>query len=183
MNLGTLVVVGLLALLAAAVVIGGVRALRIIRNLSGARVATCPETGHPVGVAIDIRHAVMSGLFGRADIRLRACSRSDRRARCDESCLWEAAAPGSTTRAIVERALVGRACAFCGKKLERVGFLDHYAALLQPDHTTIEWPEIPVERLRESLATQRPVCWDCHIAETFRQQYPELVTDRPWRRA
>jgi hypothetical protein len=196
MSLATVVVVGLLTLLAAVVVIGmAVRALRIVRNVHGARVVTCPETGHPAGVAIDVRHAVTSGFFGGAgraflgwrppapDIRLRGCSRWSTRGRCDERCVWEAAEAGSTTRAIVERALIGKPCAFCGKRLERVAFLDHYAALLQPDRTTIEWPEIPAEHMRESLMTQPPVCWDCHVAETFRRQYPELVTDRPWRRA
>ena len=48
---------------------------------------------------------------------------------------------------MVERALIGKACVFCGKRLERVAFLDHYVALLQPDRTTVEWPQIPAERL------------------------------------
>jgi hypothetical protein len=161
-----------------------VRALRIARQMRGARVVSCPETGHLAGVAIDVRHAVASGLIGHAPhVRLCACSRWSERGRCDEPCAWEAADPGSTTRAIVERALTGKACVFCGKRLEGVAFLDHYVALLQPDLTTIEWPQIPAERLRESLINQPPVCWNCHVAETFRRRYPELVTDRPWIRA
>ena len=160
------------------------RALRISRQLRGARVVACPETGCSAAVTIDVRHAVASGLVEFApQIRLRTCSRWDERGRCDAPCLQEAADPASTTRAIVERALKGKACAFCGKKIERTAFLDHYAALLQPDLTTIEWPEVPPERLREALIRQRPVCWDCHVAEAFRRQYPELVTDRPGRRA
>jgi hypothetical protein len=135
-------------------------------------------------VAIDVRHAVVSGLAAHApDVRLRACSRWSERGRCDEACVWEAADPGSTTRAIVEHALIGKSCVFCGKRLERVSFLDHYAALLQSDRTTVEWPQIPAERLRESLIAPQPVCWDCHVAEVFRRKYPELVTDRPWPRA
>ena len=158
------------------------RALRISRQLRGDRVVTCPETGRPTAVTIDVRHAVASGLVEHAPaIRLRTCSRWNERGRCDEPCIQEAAEPASTTRQIVERALKGRACAFCGKKIERAAFLDHYAALLQPDLTTIEWPEVPPERLREALITHPPVCWDCHVAEAFRRQYPELVTDRPWR--
>jgi len=23
-------------------------------------------------------------------------------------------------------------------------------------------------------------CWNCHIAETFRRRFPDLVVDRPW---
>jgi hypothetical protein len=57
-------------------------------------------------------------------------------------------------------------------------FLDHYTALLADDGTTIEWPDVPAERLPAALRTQPPVCWNCHIAETFRRLHPELVTDR-----
>jgi hypothetical protein len=28
------------------------------------------------------------------------------------------------------------------------------------------------------LATHRPVCWNCAVAEGFRRAHPELVTDR-----
>ena len=185
MGLNTILVVVALALLSAAVAIWtAVRALRIARQVRNPRVVTCPETGHPASVAIDVRHAVVSGLAAHApDVRLRACSRWSERGRCDEACVWEAADSGSTTRAIVERALIGKSCVFCGKRLERVSFLDHYAAVLQSDRTTVEWPQIPAERLRESLIAPQPVCWDCHIAEVFRRKYPELVTDRPWPRA
>ena len=34
------------------------RALRISKRLRGARVVTCPETGRPAAVTIDVRHAV-----------------------------------------------------------------------------------------------------------------------------
>jgi len=95
----------------------------------------------------------------------------------------EAAAPASTPRAIVESALKGESCAFCRKPIEDVAFLGHYPALLQSDRTTIAWPDVPLERLRDSLRSQRPVCWNCHVTETFRRRYPELVTDRPWTRA
>jgi hypothetical protein len=184
MSVAVLVGASLTLLSAAVAVWMAVRALRIVRQVRNARIVTCPETGHPAGVAIDVRHAVVSGLAAHApDIRLRACSRWSERGRCDEPCVWEAADPGSTARALVERALIGKACVVCGKRFERVAFLDHYAALLQPDRTTIEWPQIPAEHLRESLLRQPPVCWDCHVVETFRRRYPDLVTDRPWNRA
>lgn len=157
------------------------RALRIARQLRGVRVVTCPETGRPTAVAIDVRHAMCDGQAER--LRLRACSRWAERGRCDEPCVCEAAMPASTPLAIVERGLKGKACVFCRKPIEHVAFLGHYPALLQADGTTIAWPEVPLDRLQESLGAQRPVCWDCHITETFRRRYPELVTDRPWTRA
>ena len=181
----TVMVIVLLAVLVCAWAAWDVtRALRIARQLRGVRVVTCPETGHPAVVAIDVCHAIASGLDERAArIRLRACSRWAERGRCDEPCSCEAAALARTPRAIVERLLKGKPCVFCRKPIEHVAFLDHYPALLQSDGTTIAWPEIPLERLQERLGTQRPVCWDCHITETFRRRYPELVTDRPWIRA
>jgi hypothetical protein len=161
-----------------------IRALRISKRFRGERVVTCPETGCPAAVTIDVRHALASGLVEHAPrIRLQSCSRWNERGRCDGPCVEEAAAPASTTRAIVDRAIRGKSCAFCGKIIERTASLNHYAAFLLADRTTVEWPDVAPERLRETIAVSAPVCWDCHIAETFRRRYPELVTDRPWRRA
>jgi hypothetical protein len=160
-----------------------IRARRISKRFRGARVVTCPETGHPAAVTIDLRRAVASGLVGQTPrILLRTCSRWSQRGTCDALCVDEAAEPASATRAIVDRAIKGRPCAFCGRIIERTAFLDHYPAFLQADHTTVEWPQVAPERLSETARTRPPVCWDCHVAETFRRQFPELVTDRPWRR-
>ena len=57
--------------------------------------------------------------------------------------------------------------------------LDHAPALLGPDFRTTEWKGIRPEQLPEIFSTRQPVCWNCHIAETFRRLHPELVTDRP----
>jgi hypothetical protein len=163
---------------------GVTRALRISKRFRGARVVTCPETGRPAGVTIDVRHAVASGLLGPLPrIRLRTCSRWTERGRCDGPCADQAAAPASSTRALVDRAIRGKPCAFCGKIIERTAFLDHFAAFLLADGTTVEWPDVAPERLPGTIAASAPVCWDCHTAETFRRRFPELVTDRPWRRA
>jgi len=43
---------------------------------------------------------------------------------------------------------------------------------------TREWVDIAPERLQAAPASSVPVCWNCHIAATFRRQHPELVTDR-----
>jgi hypothetical protein len=184
MTVDIVVIVLLAALVCAWAAWTVARALRIARHLRGARVVTCPETGQPAVVAIDVRHAVASGLDEQvAPLQLRACSRWPERGGCNEPCISEAAAPASTPRAIVESALKGEPCAFCRKPIDDVAFLGHYPALLQSDRTTIAWPDVPLDRLRDSLRSQRPVCWNCHVTETFRRRYPELVTDRPWTRA
>ena len=184
MTLEMIVIVLLAALVCAWAAWDVTRALRIARQLRGARVVTCPETGRPAVVGIDVPHAVASGLDeSAARLRLRTCSRWAERGRCAEPCICEAADAASTPRAIVERTLKGRPCTFCQKPIEHVAFLDHYPALLQSDGTTIAWPDVPLERLRDAVCRQLPVCWNCHVSETFRRCYPELVTDRPWTRA
>jgi hypothetical protein len=184
MSFTTPVIVALALLMTAIGIWAAARALRIAWHLRGVRVVTCPETGRPAAVTVNRRRVFALGLFAHTpQLRLRTCSRWSGRGRCDEPCLWEAVAPVSWNQAIAERALKGKACAFCRKPIERVAFLNHYPALLQPDGTTVEWPAIPPGCLDHSLLTQPPVCWDCHVTETFRRRYPELVTERPWRRA
>jgi hypothetical protein len=108
---------------------------------------------------------------------LRDCSRWAERGRCDEACAADACAPESGVRRIAEWWYASKRCVYCSKPIV-AQFLDHYAALLTKEGVTVRWKEIPPERLREAFQTRHPVCWDCHIAETFRREYPELVTDR-----
>jgi hypothetical protein len=67
---------------------------------------------------------------------------------------------------------------YCAKQISDEPFVGHHPALLGPDGTTREWVDVEPERLPDALRTERPVCWDCHVIETFRRQYPSLVTDR-----
>jgi hypothetical protein len=69
----------------------------------------------------------------------------------------------------------------CGKPLEEIDWLEHKPALMSPEQKTVEWHEVRAEKLPEVLSTHLPVCWNCHIAETFRREFPELVVDRPWK--
>jgi hypothetical protein len=184
MSLAPAVIVALALLVLAVMAWVAVHALSTARRLRGPRVVSCPETGCAAAVSIDVRRAFATALIEYdPQIRLGNCSRWVTRGQCAEPCRQDAAAPANTTRAIVERAVQGRPCAFCGKTIEHAAFLDHYAAFLQGDDTTIEWPEVAPERLPETIRANPPVCWNCHVAETFRRKYPELVTDRPWRRA
>jgi len=54
--------------------------------------------------------------------------------------------------------------------------------MMSPDRVTFEWKEIPAERVPEVIETHMPVCWNCHVAETFRRVHPELVLSRPSKR-
>ena len=76
----------------------------------------------------------------------------------------------------------GRKCAFCHTPFGEITWHDRKPALMGADRITRTWEEIAPETLPEVLAAGVPVCWSCHVAESFRRLYPELVTDRPWRR-
>ncbi|MBM3808875.1 MAG: hypothetical protein FJW22_11870 [Acidimicrobiia bacterium] len=67
-------------------------------------------------------------------------------------------------------------CATCGAALSETA--GHHIALLDSSGMTREWVDIAPERLQAAPASSVPVCWNCHIAATFRRQHPELVTDR-----
>jgi hypothetical protein len=67
------------------------------------------------------------------------------------------------------------------KPLEQMHWMNHKPALMGRDHVTVEWNTVPAEILPEVLTTYLPVCWNCHIAETFRRRYPHSVVDRPWK--
>jgi hypothetical protein len=176
------VIVSLLVLMAAWAAWDVVRAARMVWHFRGPRVVTCPKTGLAVAVRIDLGHAFARGLIGSAlGVRLGGGLPFAECRSCEEPCASEAAEPSTTARAIVARGVTGHLCVFCGRPIESTTFLDHHSAFLQPDGSTIEWPNVPPERLRATIADRPAVCWDCHIAETFRRTYPELVTDRPWR--
>jgi hypothetical protein len=155
-----------------------VRIVRVWWRYRGDRVVTCPETGRPAAVRIDTVHAAMRTATGRRHVRLAACSRWAARGRCDESCLFEASDAGSTVAAIASTWYAGTRCVYCRKPIVDEPFVAHHPALLGPDGTTREWVDVEPDRLPDALRTGAPVCWDCHIMETFRRQHPSLVTDR-----
>jgi len=76
----------------------------------------------------------------------------------------------------------GRSCAYCHKPIEQIHWHDHRPALLDPEGKTVQWTDIPPEKLPEVFETHSPVCWGCHIAETFRREHPDDFVDRPGNR-
>lgn len=155
------------------------RAIRVWARLRTERVVTCPETGLPAAVRIDAPHAAVTALpHGTPDLRLAACSRWPERGPCDEPCLEEARAPESAVAAIAARWYSGEACVYCRQPVREDPAAGHRAAFLGSDGVTHEWSDIAPERLPDALRAGWPVCWNCHVVETFRRTYPQLVTDR-----
>jgi hypothetical protein len=160
-------------------------AARTYLKYRGKRVVTCPETRMPAAVHVDAGKAVRDVLGGKhARIHLDQCSRWPERERCEQECLSqiENDPEGCSVWSIAQQWYRGRACAYCRQPIEKIHWHDHRPALLSPEKKTVQWSEIPAEKLQDVFETHLPVCWSCHIAETFRREHPERIVDRPWRR-
>ncbi len=159
-------------------------AVRTFISFRGKRLVTCPETNKVVAVDVDATHAALTIGRGVPDLRLATCTRWPARHDCGQECLTqiEDSPEECLLRNILSSWYEGKACVFCNKVFGEIRLTDHKPALLNAEHRTIEWQEIQPEKIPETLDTHLPVCWNCHIAESFRQEHPELVTDRPMRK-
>ena len=146
----------------------------------GDRVITCPENQRPAGVALDARHVFFSGLQGKQDLRLKSCSRWPEHQDCGQECLKqiEAAPEDCLVRHILTQWYEGKTCALCGKPIDEIQWADHKPALLNGEHKTVLWQDVPAEQVPDVLATHQAVCWNCHIVNSMILQHPELVVDR-----
>ena len=151
-------------------------------HFRGTRLVTCPETKRPAAVEIDAAYLGLTSALGMAPhLRLEDCSRWQVREKCDEPCLSQLqnAPQECLVRHIVTLWYEGKYCAFCHKAIPPVEWPGHQPALMDPNGRTVQWHEVPPEQLPEVLATFRPVCWNCHVTETFRREHPEMVVERP----
>jgi len=149
----------------------------------GKRVITCPETSQPAGVDVAAGRAALSAALGKPAVQLRDCSRWPERQNCGQECLQqlEAAPEDCLVRTILTRWYQEKSCIYCGKALGEIDWIEQRPCLLSPAGKTIEWREVPAEEVPRALETHKPVCWNCHIAETFRREHPDLVTERNWK--
>lgn len=160
-------------------------AVRAFILFRGKRLVTCPETKKTVAVDVDAKHAALTIGRGIPELRLTSCTRWPERHDCGQECVAqiELSPEECLARNILTSWYAGKSCAFCHIRFGEIHLTDHKPALLNAEHRTIEWGEIPPEKIPETLATHLPVCWNCHIAESFRHEHPELVTDRSMRRS
>jgi hypothetical protein len=149
----------------------------------GVRLVSCPETAESAAVEVNARHAALTRGLGHVDLQLKSCSRWPERQGCGQECLRqiEAAPEDCLVRTILTRSYQGKSCVYCRKPLEEMDWLEHRPALMRPDAVTFEWKDIPPETIPEVLLTYAPVCWNCHVATSFRRRYPDLVIDRKGR--
>lgn len=146
----------------------------------GTRVVTCPETRGPAAVRLDVADAVVAALRGSDEHRLADCSRWPERQACGQACIEqvESAPEGCLVRELLAAWYEGKQCALCRRPFHEIHWHDHKPCLINEDGLTAEWRDFQPEKLPEVLETHRPVCWNCHVAETFRRTRPDRVVDR-----
>jgi hypothetical protein len=147
----------------------------------GTRLVTCPETREPAAVRINPWKAGTTAVSGSPVLRLHDCSRWPERAGCGQACLEQivTAPDGCLVKTLVHRWYANQRCAVCRKALGDLGRLDHQPALLAADGVTREWRSLAPEQLPAAMDGSRPICWDCHVAVTFRRHHHDLVIDDP----
>jgi hypothetical protein len=158
---------------------GVISAFRASWRLRGVRLVTCPETGTVAAVGFSRLHAALTAVLeDRPEAQLAHCSRWPERWPCDQACVPEAQAPDAALTNLIAHWSGERRCALCAKPLAEDSLVGHHVTLRSGDGSMTEWPRVAPETLPEALRASEPVCWNCHIAETFRRQHPELVVDR-----
>lgn len=160
------------------------RGARVFLRARGKRLVTCPESHCVAAVELDAKGAALRTFRGGDYLCLQDCSRWPERENCGQECLTEIdkLGKGCLVRNIVGDWYKGKTCAYCHKPVDDPNeWAGHVPALFTPEGRTVSWEDVPSEKLPEVLATHQPVCWSCHIAESFRRQHPELVIDRPAR--
>lgn len=174
-----LLAVGFLAVIF--VIFRSLHAALLYAKYRGRRLVSCPEDRCAAEVRVAAGKAAVQSLGGKPQIALCACSHWPEKNGCAQACLPQIGndPQGTLVRNIVQRWYRGRSCAYCHKPIEKLAWHDHRPALLGLDYSTKQWNEVSADQLPEFFATHLPVCWSCHIAETFRREHPEKIVDRP----
>jgi hypothetical protein len=158
------------------------RALVVYVGMRGKRLVICPETKDYAVVELDAAKAARKSLLGQSWMHFEYCTRWRTRTRCDEPCLQQItdAADGCLVRAYVDRFYRGKECAICHRPIGAIDWTEHMPATLGSDGRTVTWDATPSDELPRLLKYHLPVCWNCHVATSFRRDHAALVTDRPW---
>lgn len=156
-------------------------AVDVYWRFRGTRLVTCPENQRPAAVEVDARHAALNAIRGAADLKLAQCSRWPERHDCGRECVRqiEQEPAECLPRTMLAKYYAGKHCVLCGASFDGIESWGHCNGLMAPGRLTMEWSEIASEQLPDVLQSHRPVCWNCHVAETFRRQHGDLVIDRP----
>jgi hypothetical protein len=180
MTVTALIIFAVLALAVGLFVFRAIPGVRAYFDFRGKRLVTCPETHKPEAVEVAVGEAAVGAFLSEPTLHLKECSRWPERQNCGQDCLQqiEADPENCLVWKIVARWYEGKSCVFCHKQIGPLHHLDHAPALVGPDFKTSEWNDVRPEELPEIFSTHQPVCWNCHVAETFRRMHPDLVVNR-----
>ena len=134
----------ILAVLAALLVVAAWHVGRMLLELRGTRLATCPETGRTVAVDLDLKYSAVHSLFGRSQFRLSDCTRWPERAGCGQMCLGdlEAAPHDCLARTIASDWYAGKDCVYCRRPFGELALARPRAGRprRRRDHAAVEGP-------------------------------------------
>lgn len=184
MAIGNLILAAILVLLVGTAVYGIAIGFRAYLKYRGTRLVTCPETHAAAAVHVNSGKAATMALLGKQQVRLDQCSRWPERQNCGQDCLSQVNADPESCLVwnIVDEWYEGKTCAYCQKPFGPIHWHDRAPALLSPERIAKPWNEVPPEQLPTVFETHMPVCWNCYIAETFRQKNQDRVLNRNWDR-
>jgi hypothetical protein len=171
------IVLLVLAVLAVYLVI----AIRTWSRVHGARVVVCPETETPVAVHVDVGHAMATAVWEKADLKVTSCSRWPERQNCEQPCVHQIeTAPAETSpKVIAAHFFTKERCAICTRPIDAPSAMTLPPGFMDPvSHAVQSWNEVAPQDLAKAIAQRRPLCANCTLAETFRQRFPDRVTDR-----
>jgi len=174
----------ILVVVAAAVLYRSLQATARVWKFHGQMLVTCPENEKRAAVRVGIIRAALNEFFNIGQIKLCACSRWPRRRNCGQDCLRQIERHPEEHRVwnVASKWFTGEKCAYCHKPIEPLSHLDHSPALLSvQERKTVEWRNLPAEELPEVFSECLPVCWNCHMTETFLRKFPGRAVMRPWR--
>jgi hypothetical protein len=169
-------------LAAVTVAVAGFYAVRVYMRYRGKAVVSCPETGNPATVEVDAAYAALTFTRGIPELRLTNCMRWPERAGCGQDCMrqMELSPEQCIVRELLAGWYKGKSCIYCHQTFDEINWAEHKPAFYDAAKgRTVEWSEIPPEAIPLALVIHLPVCWNCHIAESFRRAHPELVVERP----
>jgi len=174
------IIIAVLVLGAGLFILRAIPSVRTFFSFRGKRLVTCPETHNTTAVDVAAGEAAFGSFFHEPTLRLSQCSRWPKRQNCGQECLQQIEADPQNCLVwnIVAKWYEGKKCVFCHKPIDPLAHIDHAPAFLGPDFKTAEWREINPEQLPQVFSKHQPVCWNCHVAETFRRIHPELVVER-----
>ncbi len=155
--------------------------LRGYLQFRGQRLVTCPESQRPAGVRLAAAKIAGESILGVPHLELSNCTRWPEKRGCAQECLSEIREANASCLVgnIVNQWYAGKNCVYCHRPFTAIHWHDHPPALVDEKGKTVLWNEVLLENLQDTMATHVPVCWSCHLAETFRREHPELVTERP----